>query len=187
MKPRHWQTLLQKLKITIKFNDLLLGTLWNADLTKNAKLVADIMNEARGELILEEFLRNIKDCWSNYELELVRYQNKCRLIKGWEELFTQIDEHINNISSMKMSPYYKVFEEEIVPWDEKLQKIRLVFDTWIDVQRRYVYLEGIFFGSADIKSMLSTEFNKFKAIDTEFTTLMKKVTKKPVVLEVMSI
>lgn len=74
-----------------------------------------------------------------------------------------------------MSPYYKVFEEEIVPWDDKLQKIRIIFDSWIDVQRRYVYLEGIFFGSADIKSMLSAEFSKFKGIDNEFTSLMKKV------------
>jgi len=102
-------------------------------------------------------------------------------------LFQQIDEHINNIQSMKMSPYYKVFEEEIVPWDDKLQKIRLTFDSWIDVQRRYVYLEGIFFGSADIKSMLSAEFQKFKSIDNEFTSLMKKVAAKPIVLEVMSI
>jgi dynein heavy chain 1 len=88
---------------------------------------------------------------------------------------------------MKMSPYYKVFEEEIVPWDEKLQKIRITFDNWIDVQRRYVYLEGIFFGSADIKSMLTSEFNKFRGIDNEFTGLMKKVTHKPIVLDVMAI
>ena len=88
---------------------------------------------------------------------------------------------------MKMSPYYKVFEEEIVPWDEKLQRIRITFDTWIDVQRRYVYLEGIFFGSADIKSMLTAEFNRFRAIDSEFTTLMKKVAQRPIVLEVMAI
>ena len=86
-----------------------------------------------------------------------------------------------------MSPYYKVFEGEIVPWDERLQKVRLVFDNWIDVQRRYVYLEGIFFGSADIKSMLSAEFNKFRGIDNEFTSLMKKVTQKPIVLDIMAI
>lgn len=53
---------------------------------------------------------------------------------------------------MKMSPFYKAFEEEILPWDDKLQKIRIIFDIWIDVQRRWVYLEGIFFGSSDIKT-----------------------------------
>jgi dynein heavy chain 1 len=51
----------------------------------------------------------------------------------------------------------------------------------------YVYLEGIFFGSADIKSMLSTEYNKFKNIDTDFIRLMKQVNKTPNVLEVLKI
>ena len=175
MKPRHWKNLLTKLKIKVHFHDLTLLNLWQADLIKNNKVLNEVLSEARGEMILEEFIRSIKDCWAKYELELIRYQSKCRLIRGWDDLFTQIDEHINNIASMKMSPYYKVFEEDIVPWDEKLQKIRLVFDNWIDVQRRYVYLEGIFFGSADIKSMLTTEFNKFRGIDNEFTGLMKKV------------
>ena len=92
---------------------------------------------------------------------------------------------MNNINSMKMSPYYKVFEKDIEPWSKNLEQIRVTFDSWVDVQRRYVYLEGIFFGSADIKSMLSNEFTKFKNIDTEFTRLMKAVNKNPIVLEVM--
>jgi len=187
MKPRHWRMLLSKLNIQVKFTDLTLNNLWEADLIKNSIKVNTIMGEARGELILEEFLRGIKETWAKCDLELIRYQNKCRLIKGWDDLFAQIDEHINNVSSMKMSPYYKVFEEEIVPWDEKLQKIRIVFDNWIDVQRRYVYLEGIFFGGADIRSMLPSEYNKFRGIDNEFTLLMKKVAQRPNVLEVLSI
>jgi len=56
---------------------------------------------------------------------------------------------------MKISQYYKTFEEEIAQWDDKLQKVRITMDTWIDVQRRWVYLEGIFMGSSDIKEMLS--------------------------------
>jgi dynein heavy chain 1 len=52
---------------------LTLNHLWQADLFKNEKCVKDILNQARGELILEEFLRNIKDCWAKYELELIKY------------------------------------------------------------------------------------------------------------------
>lgn len=48
-------------------------------------------------------------------------------------MFSQLDEDIANLQSMKMSPYYKQFEEEIKPWDEKLQKIRIVMDIWMDV------------------------------------------------------
>lgn len=168
MKPRHWKDLQTRLRIKVPFNDLSLSHLWQADLLKHNKSVTDILSQARGEAILENFLIGIKEIWSKYEVELIKYQQKCKLIKGWDDLFAQIDEHINNMASMKMSPYYKVFEDEIVPWDEKLQKIRIIFDTWIDVQRGYVYLEGIFFGSADIKSMLSAEFNRFKSIDNEF-------------------
>ena len=159
----------------VKFNDMLLLDLWTADLIKNHKIVAEVLNEARGELVLDEFLRTIKELWGKYELDLTWYQRKCKLIRGWDDLMTQLEEHLNNISSMRMSPYFKVFEEEVTPWDEKLQKIRLVFDSWMDVQRSYVYLEGIFFGSSDIKTMLPTEFNRFRAIDNEFTGLMGKV------------
>lgn len=77
---------------------------------------------------------------------------------------------------MKMSPYFKVFEKDIEPWSKTLEQIRVTFDYWIDVQRRYVYLEGIFFGSADIKSMLFNEYTQFSLIDGNFTSLMKKVT-----------
>jgi len=46
--------------------------------------------------------------WQTYELELVNYQNKCRIIRGWDDLFTKVKEHINSVSAMKLSPYYKV-------------------------------------------------------------------------------
>jgi len=35
--------------------------------------------------------------------------------------------------------------------------------------------------------MLATEFNKFRGIDHEFTSLMKKVAQKPTVLDVLAI
>ena len=47
---------------------------------------------------------------------------------------------------MKLSPYFRVFEEEANTWEDKLNRILTIFDVWIDVQRRWVYLEGIFTG-----------------------------------------
>jgi len=88
---------------------------------------------------------------------------------------------------MKISPYYKQFEEEVKPWDEKLQRVRILLDSWIDVQRKWVYLEGIFFGASDIKTQLQNEYSRFKGIDSEFTSLMKKIGKKPLLLDVIAI
>ena len=83
---------------------------------------------------------------------------------------------------MKLSPYFRVFEEEANTWEDKLNRILALFDVWIDVQRRWVYLEGIFSGSADIKVLLPVETSRFVSNSTEFLTLMKKVGKSPMVM-----
>ena len=116
----------------------------------------------QGEMALEEFLKQVREEWQAYQLELVNYQNKTKLIKGWDELFAKLKEHINSITAMKMSPYYKAFEEEALSWDDKLNRANALFDIWIDVQRRWVYLEGIFSGSADIKHLLPQETSRFQ-------------------------
>ena len=46
------------------------------------------------------------------------------------------------------------FEEDALAWEDKLNRINALFDVWIDVQRRWVYLEGIFTGSADINTIV---------------------------------
>lgn len=54
------------------------------------------------------------------------------------------------------------FEEDALAWEEKLNRINALFDVWIDVQRRWVYLEGIFSGSADIQTLLPVETSRFQ-------------------------
>lgn len=98
---------------------------------KYDKIIKDLLTVARGEMILENMIKTIKDFWNKYELELVRYQNKCRLIKGWDDLFAKVDEDLNNLNSMKISPFYKSFEVEILPWDEKLQRTKIIFDMYL--------------------------------------------------------
>lgn len=58
--------------------------------------------------MLSLILTQIREVWNTYELDLVNYQNKCRLIRGWDDLFNKVKEHINSVSAMKLSPYYKV-------------------------------------------------------------------------------
>lgn len=138
-------------------------------------------------MALEEFLKQVRETWTSYSLDLVNYQNKCRLIRGWDDLFNKCGEHLNSLSAMKLSPYYRVFEEDAISWEEKLNRVHVLFDVWIDVQRQWVYLEGIFTGSADIKHLLPVESARFQNINSEFLTVMKKVGKSPFILEILNI
>ncbi|XP_078728003.1 cytoplasmic dynein 1 heavy chain 1-like isoform X1 [Lampetra fluviatilis] len=187
LKDRHWKQLMKRLRVSWVLSELTLGHIWEADLQKNEAIVKDVLLVAQGEMALEEFLKQIKELWNSYELDMVNYQNKCRIIRGWDDLFNRVKENLNSVGAMKLSPYYKVFEEDALSWEDKLNRILALFDVWIDVQRRWVYLEGIFTGSADIKNLLPVETGRFQSISTEFLALMKKVSKSPLVMDVLNI
>jgi dynein heavy chain 1 len=108
-------------------------------------------------------------------------------VKGWDDLFSKCGENLNSLTAMKFSPYYKVFEEDATHWEDRLNRIHVTYDIWIDVQRQWVYLEGIFAGNADIKQLLPVESSRFQNINSEFLSLMKKVSKSPYVMDVLNI
>ena len=187
LRDRHWDELRRRLGVSWIQSELTLGAIWDADLKLNMQAFTDIITVAQGELGIEEYLKQIKEHWQSFELDLVNYQNKCYLIRGWDELFAKLTEHSNSMSAMKASPFFKVFEEDANSWDDKLNRIRILFDTWIDVQRRWVYLEGIFSGSADIGQLLPVESSRFRGVNTEVIGIMRKVQKTPSILEVVNI
>ena len=91
---------------------------------------------------------------------------------------------------MRSSPYYRAvreFQEDGNLWEDRLTKLRAAFDAWIDVQRRWVYLEGIFLGSADIKAQLPAEYSRFKSVDGEFIQLMRRISNRPYAMEALAI
>ncbi|GJN87844.1 hypothetical protein Rhopal_000799-T1 [Rhodotorula paludigena] len=189
LRERHWRQLYKAVRAAGHYSpsSMTLGTVWDLDLKRNEALIKEVIVQAQGEMALEEFLKQVKETWTSYTLDLVNYQNKTRLIRGWDELFTKCGENLNSLTAMKLSPFYKVFEEEASAWEDRLNRIHVLFDVWIDVQRQWVYLEGIFSGSADIKHLLPIESQRFSNINAEFLSVMKKVFKSPFVLDVLNI
>ncbi|KAK4688349.1 dynein cytoplasmic 1 heavy chain, partial [Tremellales sp. Uapishka_1] len=205
LRERHWAKLYKVLRMPSGYQSstMTLGQVYDLDLKRNEAMIKEVVMQAQGEMALEEFLKQVRETWSTYALDLINYQNKCRLIRGWDDLFNKCGEHLNSLSAMRLSPYYRVFEEEAASWEEKLNRVHVLFgayrfvsqsclltttsDVWIDVQRQWVYLEGIFSGSADIKHLLPVESSRFQNINSEFLTVMKKVYKSPFVLDVLNI
>ncbi|CAG8125108.1 unnamed protein product [Penicillium salamii] len=189
VKERHWHKIYKSLKPDKRFSlvSLTLGDVWDLQLASSDAIIRAIIAQAQGEMALEEFLKSVRETWQNYSLDLVHYQNKCRLIKGFDDLFAKCSENLNSLQAMRHSPYYKEFEEEATAWEDKLNRVHVLFDVWIDVQRQWVYLEGVFTGNADIKHLLPLESGRFQNINSEFFAVMKKVYKSPFVLDVLAI
>lgn len=189
LRDRHWNELRKRLRAKWVWGsgDLTLQDIWDSDLKTNGNVFKDIIVQAQGEMALEVFLQQVREHWESTNLDLVTYRGKCSLIRGWDDLFQKLTDHINSLNAMKMSPYYRVFEAEAQSWDEKLNKLFALLDIWIDVQRRWVYLEGIFSSSAEIAVLLPLESQRFRSINGEFLALMRKTAAQPNVLMVASI
>ncbi|XP_075234746.1 dynein heavy chain, cytoplasmic-like isoform X2 [Lycorma delicatula] len=98
-----------KLRLFLKRSSEPLLNLQNAaqqmeDKASIIPLVAGIRRE------VQVLIAEVRESWQSYELDLVNYQNKCRLIRGWDDLFNRVKEHINSVAAMKLSPYYKINE-----------------------------------------------------------------------------
>ena len=177
----------QQLVTRAKLRDLVLGDFVPRRLELHKRAIGDVVAKAQGEMALEEFLRKTEEGWGAYELELVHYQSSgVMLLKGWDNLFGKLEDDLAALAAMKQSPYFnnvRKFEEQAASWEAMLTRMTQTFDLWIDVQRRWVYLGGIFFGGTDIKAQLPAEHARFEAVDREFVDLMKKVRKRPLALE----
>ncbi len=189
VRERHWNKIHKALKPGKRYSpvSMTLGDVWDLQLATSEVVIRDIVTQAQGEMALEEFLKQVRETWQNYSLDLVNYQNKCRLIRGWDEIFSKCSENLSSLQAMRHSPYYKEFEEEASSWEDKLNRVHVLFDVWIDVQRQWVYLEGVFTGNADIKHLLPVESSRFQNINSEFFAVLKKVYKSPFVLDVLNI
>ncbi|KAI9842610.1 MAG: hypothetical protein M1837_007048 [Sclerophora amabilis] len=189
VRERHWAKIFKALMPGKRYSpiSMTLGDVWDLNLSASETVIRDIIVQAQGEMALEEFLKQVRETWTNYSLDLVNYQNKCRLIRGWDDLFAKCSENLNSLQAMRHSPYYKEFEEDASSWEDKLNRVHVLFDVWIDVQRQWVYLEGVFTGNADIKHLLPIESSRFQNINSEFFAVMKKVYKAPFALEVLNI
>jgi len=213
LKDRHWRGLLKKLRVPslpssssspssscttttiLGPEHLTLGHLWSVlDPSLHRSLVSDALTTAQGEMALEIFLGQVQEGWEGMDVELssTLYRGRVRLIRGWEVMFAKLEEHLNALAAMRLSPYFGAvseFQRLAGVWEERLSKLKTLLDVWIQVQKKWVYLEGIFLGgsAADIKNQLPSEHARFKALDTEFVSLLRRVAAAPRLMEVLTI
>ena len=112
IRERHWLKIFKALRPSQRYSEvsMTLGDVWDLQLIANEQRIKEVVTQARGELALEEFVKQVRDTWQNYSLDLVMYQSKTRLIRGWDELFTKCSENLNSLQAMRHSPYYREFE-----------------------------------------------------------------------------
>jgi dynein heavy chain 1 len=186
IKDQHLVEIFKKVNIKKAIPDVTVRDIFGLNLEANEKAINEIVAVAQGELVLENMLKKIKTFWHEEKFQVSKYQNKTSLIKGWDEMMTRAEEDIGQLTSMKLSQHFKTFETDIKSWHEKILNLSTTLGVWMEVQRKWVYLENIFLGSSDIKSQLSSEYERFQTIDRDFLNIMKQMASKLRILEVVT-
>lgn len=154
IKEHHWGKICRLLLIDKRPSQVLIEDVLKTDVSKQMKNIQAILDEANGELVVEKILQKIKEFWAQETFQFVSYKNQIDLIKGWDQLLTQTEDDNQQLNSLKLSQHFKLFEEEIKQWLERLQGAQNVLDLWMEVQKKWVYLQNIFSSSGDIQFQL---------------------------------
>ena len=107
-------------------------------------------------------------------------------VKGWaikspEEIRQCLEDNILILQTVGGSKYARSIKTRVAQWESDLNLISDVMDVWMQVQRKWIYLESIF-SSEDIKLQLPEEAKKFAKTNTSYTKMMESCQKDSRVL-----
>lgn len=102
-------------------------------------------------------------------------------IKTPEEIRQQLEDNIMLLQQIGASKYNRSVKAKVTQWEVDLNLISDCIDLWMIVQRKWMYLEGIF-ASDDIRLQLPEEAKKFAKTDTNYKKIMEVTSKQSNVL-----
>lgn len=189
IKDRHWKKLLAGVEgnQTKDFHFYTLSDIWNLNLPLFEHLIQSITTQANNERTLEENINKISNKWNLLTFEFFNFNSRLKLVRSWDSLFNHCSQDISELSSMRNSSSFNVFEQEVSQLESKLNAFFTILDIWIEVQRQWVYLDGVFESRNNISNILPIESARFKNLTYEFLDLMRKVYKVELVLDVLLI
>ena len=184
--PRHWSLIGAHFKKQMDIEKITLQQVYDLDLESNAVFISEIMRNAQGEFSLYQYLEQLNMTWNTFEFEFSTYKGRYQLIKSWDNIMTTISDQLNFLGTMQTSPFFHVFREQATNWTTRLNTLQVLLDEWLDVQRRFVYLEGVF-NSADIRNLLAKASLNFKKNEKEFVKITKQAIQLKLVIKISTI
>ena len=98
-------------------------------LNNHGEKVAELADNARKELKIEQQLEEIERVWerdpsTDLEIKALKSKNapgeEYYRIMGSENLYSVIEDHVVKLTNMKSSPYYKQFDDKVDFWENNI-------------------------------------------------------------------
>lgn len=173
---RHWIALKQRLGVSWVLDCLTVEDIWASRPADHAAIYNDVLEVAQGERRIELQLSHISSFWESFQFSLTIYQKRTCLVRGWDALFDRLADDLGTCSGMRASPFFNspplisaVNEVEV-----RLNQLRQVLETLVEVQKHWVYLDGIFNGNQEIRLQLPHDTAQFDRTTRELLSILPR-------------
>lgn len=184
LRERHWKQLMKETGIEFDMNPetFTLANLFAMKLDRFNEVIQGIVTSASKELQIEKGVKEVIETWEKLRFEVIKYtkgtQDRGFVLGTVDEILQALDDNTMSLQSMSASRFIGPFLNTVQSWEKSLSLISEVIDIWIVVQRKWMYLEGIFVGG-DIRAQLPEEAKKFDVIDKLFKKIMVETQREP--------
>lgn len=135
-----------------------LGSMFTLKLDTFAEEILKITSAAEKEVTIESELKKLVEVWKDQKFVIAKYfkgsDDRGWVLRSVDEVMLLLEDMGLNLQSMMASPFVKPFIQEVQSWEQKLSLISECIEVWMQVQRKWMYLESIFVGSDDIRLQL---------------------------------
>lgn len=158
------------------------------ELHKYEEEIKNISDCANKEMAIEKVLDEISSTWENMKFNTEKHHSRpnveiLRIPENFIEILDDNRMQLQNIVPNESEHFYLA---KINQWQSLLTKMDMFVNIWFDVQQKWIYLENIFIGSADIRSQLNEEAERFDEIDGNFQSLIHQITAVETAVEIVS-
>nr|CAH8856482.1 unnamed protein product [Trichobilharzia regenti] len=184
LRERHWNELMRRTGQTFDMNPetFTLANIFAMELHRFADQISEIVSFAIKELSIEKGVKEVEETWQNLNFNVISYvkagQNRGYVLGALDDIVQILEDNSMNLQSMASSKFIGPFLSTVQLWEKNLSVISEIIEVWLVVQRKWMYLEGIFVGG-DIRSQLPEEATKFDNIDKIFKKIMAEANKSP--------
>ncbi|QLL33776.1 hypothetical protein HG536_0F01010 [Torulaspora globosa] len=193
MGPRHWKMIFSiactsKLgNSAIESQSFTLQDIINVDLSKNGKIIREIISSAQREAGLQKSLSRIKEFWMNAQFGTFLHESGMILVSDWSHIQQLCSDDLEELAAMKNSTFYCYLEQDCLELESKLATFSAIVPDWADLQVNWLDLFGILGNEGKLQHLIPTESAKFRRLTSDFHDLLSRIFRLPSALDVILI
>ena len=183
LKDHHWQQIDEIVgkELSKDQSSWTLGVLIELNAMDFRDEISAVSYQATQEQQLNEMLGGVIQTWVAVEFSVNSYkdQKDAYVLGQVDEVIEQLDESMIVISTIATNRYCSgVLRQRVERWETDMRYMMECLDKWLEVQRKWMYLESIF-SNGELQRQWMDDARNFLTVDKLFRELLKRTHDNP--------